>query len=328
MKKQFLLILTILFYSPLLSAQVLYHESFDNLTLGDITNDPSGATPGQGNWYVKLIGPATAKIVTELGKGNILAIENFSLFDGKQKNLQTKWNTRATGNNILLIEYDFYSEDVENTHRTWLFASDNSTIIDMRLQTEYNSTLKSNEAFFRALFPAQGTSTTFDQKGFNYTKSWLTIKLYIDYNTYKLYLYIPKINILHAVPIKQVPSLDQILLTTTLRGTFSGIFNKFDNVRLTALKSVPPEVLSTNTFLSEKFNMFPNPTTAIVNITNNEQMRIKEVEIYDTTGKLITTQTFNDQTQIQLNLSTLNSGTYLLHLKTNEGIAVKKLVKN
>src|SRR5690606_17440887 len=182
--------------------------------------------------------------------------------------------------------------------RTWLFASDNSTIIDMMLQTKYNSTLKSKEAFFSALFPAQGTSTTFDQKGFNYTKSWLTIKLYIDYNTYKLYIYIPKLNILHAVPIKQVPSLDQILLTTTLRGTFSGIFNKFDNVRLTALKNVPPEVLSTNTFLSEKFNMFPNPASKVVNITNSENMIVNKVDVYDVTGKLINTQKFNDKTEI------------------------------
>ncbi len=327
MKKQFLLILTILFYSPLLSAQVLYHESFDNLTLGNITTDPSGVNPGQGNWYVKLTAPVTAKIVPESSKGNILAIENFSLFDGKQKNLQTKWNSRATGNNFLLIEYDFYSEDVENTHRTWLFASDNSTIIDMRFETIYNSTLKSKEALFRALFPAQGTSTTFDQKGFNYTKSWLTIKLYIDYNTYKLYIYIPKLNILHAVPIKQIPSFDEIFLSSSLNGTYSGIFNKFDNVRLTALKNVPPEVLSTNTFLSEKFNLFPNPASNVVNISNSENRIVNKVDIYDVTGKLINTQKFSNESEIQLNVEALNSGTYLLHLQTNEGIAVKKLVK-
>ncbi len=155
----------------------------------------------------------------------------------------------------------------------------------------------------------------------------MTIKLYIDYNTYKLYLYIPKINILHVVPIKQVSSLDEILLTSSLNGTFSGPYNKYDNVRLTALKNVPPEVLSTSTILSEKFNLFPNPATDIVNIRNSENRIVNKVDVYDVTGKLIDTQKFNNETEIQLNVEALNSGTYLLHLQTNEGIAVKKLVK-
>jgi len=307
-------------------AQVLYNETFDNLTQGNITNDPSGATPGQGNWYVKLFG-STGKIISEPGKGNVLGIEN-GYFYAAQENLQTVWNNRTAGNNILLAEFDFYSEDVENTSRISLLGSDNKALIYMVLYTQYNSTLQAKEAIFSAIFPAQGASTMFDKKGFNYTKTWLTIKVYVDYNAYNLYIHIPKLSILHAVPIRQVFPLNQISLLSTLQKSFSGPYNKFDNVRLTALKNVPTEVLSTNTFLSEKFNLFPNPATETVNITNNEQMRIKEIEIYDTAGKLIETQTFNDQTQIQLNISALNSGTYLLHLKTNEGIAVKKLVKN
>ncbi|SEH59918.1 Por secretion system C-terminal sorting domain-containing protein, partial [Paenimyroides aquimaris] len=39
------------------------------------------------------------------------------------------------------------------------------------------------------------------------------------------------------------------------------------------------------------------------------------------------TQNFNEQTEIQLHVENLASGTYLLHLQTNEGMAVKKLVK-
>ncbi len=323
----FLVFATFLMYHNS-DAQVLYYESFDNLTPGNITNDPSGGTPGQGNWYVNLTSPVTAKIVPEPSKGNILGIENFSVFHGKQKNLQNVWNNRTTGNNILLAEYDFYSEEIENNTRFYLRAADNKVLIDMILATEYNTTLKVKEAVLSALFPASGTSTLFEQKNFKYTKSWLTIRIYIDYNTYNLYIHIPKLNILHAVTLQPILPIDQIDFLSNLNNTFSGIYIKYDNVRLTALKSVPPEVLSTNTFLSEKFNLFPNPATTIVNITNNEQMKVKEVEIYDTAGKLIDTQTFNDKTEIQLNVSALNSGTYLLHIQTNEGIAVKKLVKN
>jgi len=103
--------------------------------------------------------------------------------------------------------------------------------------------------------------------------------------------------------------------------------NKLDNIKITALKAVPPYILSTENFLAEKFNVFPNPANNVVNITNNENMFVKEVTVYDTTGKQLSTQSFNNEAEIQLNVENLASGTYLLHLQTNEGTAVKKLVK-
>ena len=325
MKKHILLVLITLLFSQISSAQILYLESFDNLTQGNITNDTSGATPGQGNWYVKLSG-STAKIIPEAGKGNVLGIEN-GYSHISQGNLQTLWNNRTTGNNILLAEYDFYSEDVENTSRIWLIGSDNKTIIDMVLYTQFNSTLQAKEAIFYATFPAQGNSNVYEKKGINYTKTWLTIKVYIDYNTYKLYIHIPKLNILHAVTLKQVLPLNLISLSSSLQKSFSGPYNKYDNVRLTALKNVPPEVLSTNSFLSEKFNLFPNPASDVVNIDNSGNMIVNQVDVYDVTGKLINTQKFGNEPEIQLNVEALNSGTYLLHLQTPKGTAVKKLVK-
>ena len=56
-------------------------------------------------------------------------------------------------------------------------------------------------------------------------------------------------------------------------------------------------------------------------------MAISQIEIYDVNGKVLNTQKFSDETEIQLNVAALNSGTYLLHLYTNEGKAVKKLIK-
>src|SRR5690606_39429125 len=97
--------------------------------------------------------------------------------------------------------------------------------------------------------------------------------------------------------------------------------NKYDNIKITALKSVPAYVLNNENFLVNKFNIYPNPASNLVNITNNENMYVKEVAVYDTTGKLISTQNFNEQTEIQLNVENLASGTYMLHLKTEEGTA-------
>jgi len=79
--------------------------------------------------------------------------------------------------------------------------------------------------------------------------------------------------------------------------------------------------------VSAKFNMYPNPATNVVNIVNSENMLVEQVTIYDISGKQLTTQNYNNQTQIQLNVENLVSGTYMLHIQTNAGLAVKKLVK-
>src|SRR5690606_29157175 len=102
---------------------------------------------------------------------------------------------------------------------------------------------------------------------------------------------------------------------------------KYDNIKVSALQTLPSYILSTNEQLAAKFNLYPNPATNVVTIANNENRLVNQVVVYDVTGKLISTQSFNEQTEIQLNIENLTSGTYLLHLQTNEGAAVKKLVK-
>ncbi|SEH70239.1 delta-60 repeat domain-containing protein/Por secretion system C-terminal sorting domain-containing protein [Paenimyroides aquimaris] len=85
--------------------------------------------------------------------------------------------------------------------------------------------------------------------------------------------------------------------------------------------------LSNNEQLAQQFNMYPNPATNIVNITNSENLMVKKVIVYDIAGKQLSTHIFNNEPNIQLNIENLASGNYLLHLHTSQGVAVKKLIK-
>lgn len=87
------------------------------------------------------------------------------------------------------------------------------------------------------------------------------------------------------------------------------------------------ETLSTNEQLAQQFNMYPNPATNIVNITNSENLVVEKVIVYDIAGKQLSTQAFNNEQNIQLNVENLATGNYLLHLHTSQGVAIKKLVK-
>src|SRR5690606_15933932 len=103
--------------------------------------------------------------------------------------------------------------------------------------------------------------------------------------------------------------------------------NMLDNIKLTALKSVPPHVLSAATHLSDKFNIYPNPVSNVVTITNAANFMVNEVDIVDINGKVISTHLLNNEKEINLNVEHLAAGTYMLHIQTNQGVAVKKIIK-
>jgi hypothetical protein len=51
MKSKIFYLVAVIFAAYFANAQVLYTENFDNLTVGDLSTDPTGNTPGQGGWY-------------------------------------------------------------------------------------------------------------------------------------------------------------------------------------------------------------------------------------------------------------------------------------
>src|SRR5690606_6035655 len=167
---------------------------------------------------------------------------------------------------------------------------------------------------------------------------WITFIVYLDYDNKKIYFETPYFNNVAVGDFlnnSTSTNLIEDFKPTAFLYNFSSsgltssneMVNKLDNIKITALKSVPPYVLSGESFLAQKFNLYPNPATTMVNITNNENRLVNKIEVYDTTGKLINTQNYNNEAEIQLNVENLASGTYMLHLQTNEGTAVKKLVK-
>ena len=115
----------------------------------------------------------------------------------------------------------------------------------------------------------------------------------------------------------------------TVHGSFAGSPNppqisiKMDNMKISAIPTLP-SYLNVDEFLTSKFNVFPNPASDFVTITNNENIGVEEIEVYDINGKNIKSQNYSNQNEIQLNISDLAAGTYIFHIKTNQCIAVEK----
>src|SRR5690554_450237 len=79
--------------------------------------------------------------------------------------------------------------------------------------------------------------------------------------------------------------------------------------------------LSSNDFVLENFNIYPNPTSDILNIRLENNLTLEKVTIYNNLGQIVkTTQ------QSTVDVSNLSSGIYFVEVTTNQGKAVKKVI--
>jgi len=348
-----ILLITITLFTVSVNAQVLYNDNFDNYTLGNLGTDPDGYVQGQGGWltgcwYTKSNG--FFNIVNEANRGKVLDLtsnltKKSEVFGLIKPNIDVLIDTRLPGNDVIKFEIDFFTGNqmaIEGISRIRLSWKDMDPLTgDYIFQLFFlkrTGEIQGHNVLFNN---GQGT-ISFIREGNNGVYlpfvTWITFVVYLDYPNNKIYIEIPYLNKVFSSSLrdKNTNIQDFKPIAVTMATSFQANMNynvfssqRYDNIKITAFNAVPQGVidLSNDDFLSDKFNMYPNPATNSVTITNNENMLVKEVALYDTTGKLISTQSFNDETEIQLNVENLASGTYMLHLQTNEGTAVKKLVK-
>lgn len=76
--------------------------------------------------------------------------------------------------------------------------------------------------------------------------------------------------------------------------------------------------------------VYPNPAREELKIKNAE-LKIENVEVYSSVGEKLFSQKLkanSQQQQISINVSSLTSGVYFVRIKTEEGLTVKRFVKN
>jgi len=327
MKKTTLFTLILLLTGKLISAQVLFTENFDSYQTGHLNSNYDNTTPGQGWWITSLsiAGAGSAVVATESGKGKSLIITPSGTFPTlnigfKQSNgtIATAWNHRTAGN-ILKFEFEFSGTDDFTafgsiTGQTNLISTGFESVTNLITGSyHYNPS----------------TPKTIPLKDFNPApfpkNTWIKVEMFVDFNTKNAYFYIPSLNIQSAGTISQLQLPNGMTFGVSSLKPTSIV--KFDNIMMSALKTLPTYILNTAEQLAGKFNLYPNPARDILNISNTENLFVKQTEIYDLAGKVISTQNFSSEAEVQLNIADLASGTYMLYLETNQGTAVKKFIK-
>ncbi|MBP7810245.1 MAG: T9SS type A sorting domain-containing protein [Bacteroidia bacterium] len=79
--------------------------------------------------------------------------------------------------------------------------------------------------------------------------------------------------------------------------------------------------------LNDQLLIYPNPANSVLNIKSENSLGKSVILITDVLGKTIIETKNNDLYQTSINIELLSSGVYLLQLKSEKGIIVKKFVK-
>lgn len=356
--KKYIILLSIVFYTAATS-QVILNENFENYTLGNLGTDFNGNIPGQGGWLTTLNTKDiktndSFQIVNVPVKNKVLQLslkgakpDTTSLAKALFPISNLVDEKRTPGNNVVKFEIDFFTggsyQTAYNTGQGFGLIHDDYGKANSGL---FGISIDGKTGEVRAyIYDGNLNSTVYLDNSQNNVypivpfNTWITFIVYLDYNNKTAYFETPFFNsVVKAVFLNQSTLTDLIKHYKPI-GIGMSINNnyiignqyfdrKYDNIKITALKEVPAHILSAESFLAQKFNLYPNPAANVVNITNNENLFVKEVTIYNTAGKKLTTHTYDNKTEIQLNVEHLASGNYMLHLKTAEGTAVKKLMKN
>src|SRR5690606_191919 len=247
---------------------------------GHLNTDYTGTTAGQGGWLTQRHANAiaTAMVVPETGKGNVLTITTNGTFSSEYVGIiqddgiiDTLWSNRTAGNNVLKFEFEIYGSVFFNSGVGLL--SQGSYFMSMRFVAStghYIETSHKSSSNGYAILKNYSATT------FPYNM-WIKAELFIDYNTQKAYFYIPTLNLFGADTITNSKMPDNMSFTGSYLQLTSVV--KFDNIKLTALQSVPAyiDALSAAEWVSSAFNLYPNPAANVVNITNSENMQVQQV---------------------------------------------------
>lgn len=336
MNKKLLTLFT-LFFVAFSYAQVVSTEDFDGMAIGNIGSDLTGAAAGQNDWFTYNSTGGTNndnsnyQVVLD-GTNQVLQLTGSNAATGTkymwQDGFSTAWTNRTVGNEIVEVEYDFYTGDVttsKNTVRTVFFDTAVSkmlagfyyipeTRVLKGLAYYNNAGTLNNYIFTLGTTDVVLTANTWYHLGFSWNNTTGEVKW--KSSTFNVF-------VMGAGAGIAVGEFD--FLATAGTGNTVASVTKFDNyvIRITATDTLLG-IENSNTTL-QGINIFPTLTKDIVNIVSDNQI-INFIKITDVNGKLLQSIETNSM-QTSVNVNDLQTGIYFMTVVTEKGTSTTKIIK-
>ncbi|MFT4851397.1 MAG: hypothetical protein ACI83B_003963, partial [Sediminicola sp.] len=75
--------------------------------------------------------------------------------------------------------------------------------------------------------------------------------------------------------------------------------------------------------------LYPNPASDVINISNNLNVELEDITIYDINGRVVIQHVVTDSSIPQvINVSELSSGIYMVQIKSAQAHTIKRIIKN
>lgn len=125
-----------------------------------------------------------------------------------------------------------------------------------------------------------------------------------------------------SISLTQYAGQDVLLRFETTNRKGNNIY--IDNVKIYEGNSEPNSIVE----LKNEVSIFPNPTSSLLHVAwSNKISEVKKLRVRDIRGKEILLPTEHSLERISISTDKLNSGLYLLEIKSKEGIIVKRFIK-
>ena len=340
--KKTLLSLAVLCTALTASSQILQQDDFSTLTIGIIGTDLTGLTTGQGDFHTA--GTATSEfqiIDGGLEHGNVFQFTGSATATGNKfmwkTDFATQWEFRDPANNILAVEFDYYSGPVsasKNDMRIMVFNADKTKYLtgivikcDTRVVSgiayydnsaapggvvgNYNFGLGANAAT-----PIVMPPDTWWKMGFSFNKTTGQVRwVGPGFNGFVL-----------GAAIGVDPDEIDFIAATAPANTVAGV-NLFDNYEAKATNADNLLTVVETVAVDSNISVFPNPATNLINVANGNS-KITGVTLTDLNGRIVKQNAFDNLSDVQIDISDLSVGMYMMEITSDEGIATKKIIKN
>ncbi len=88
------------------------------------------------------------------------------------------------------------------------------------------------------------------------------------------------------------------------------------------------EVLGVEDNKLNKISVFPNPASSTINLALPKNMQSGQITAYDLLGKQVFSQDFETADNIEINIASWNTGSYLLKVVSGDAIQTERFIKN
>lgn len=344
MKKQLLLASLLLgSFITVNAQQVLQSENFNNLFLGNVGTDLTGATPGQGGILTFNSAGGTNAGVTnyqivanDADHQNVLQITGSNAATGSRfawkSGFPAAWAARTVGNDILEVEYEFFTgaaTTTKNSLRVVVYNTDGTKVLcgfTFALDTKvlsglsyYNNAGTSGNYSFNLGTPS-GTLVL-------PANTWVKVGTSFDPVTGEVVWKGPGLNgFVPGAAAGETPNEVDMIVATAATNAVAGVA-LYDNLVIKA--SAEDTLLGVGAPVEfGTFAVYPNPASSVVNVSSSLNSSINNVEIVDLNGRTVKSVKFNGVSSAEINVSDLTAGVYMMNISSEEGTTTKKIIKN